>query len=372
MKKRVLALVLATMMAASSMVAYADDVIVLDEDSAFDEAVVEAEAEAEAEAEVAEAVEEAPQEEIVGAEEDWRYLEGEEFTETVILLDEMSEEELLGTNYSLYYSKFTTSGYLEFQPGEKKYALNDSGVDFYRTHVYENGEIQWDNKRTPAGSTIIYNNNSNHKAILYYRYNYEQHTLLTTWHETWKFYDVFPSAVNWQYAAVNYCANKGLMAGTETNKFSPDEKLTRGMFVTVLHRLAHQPKAPSANFKDVYNGKYYTDAVNWAYQKKIVSGVGNNKFAPGNAVTRQEIAKILMGYAQSIGKSTSATGNLGKFSDAGEISGWALNSIKWAVGQGYMSGASKGGKTYVNPKNPATRAEAAAMIQRFAEKNKLV
>lgn len=96
------------------------------------------------------------------------------------------------------------------------------------------------------------------------------------------------------------------MNGTGDTAFSPHGTTTRGMIVTILHRLEDAPKAGGNSFSDVAANQYYTDAVAWAAENNIVTGYGNGKFGPGDTVTREQMAVILLNYAKLKGYDVSA------------------------------------------------------------------
>ena len=125
-------------------------------------------------------------------------------------------------------------------------------------------------------------------------------------------------------------------------------------------------------FTDVENGPgtaWYYDAVLWAQQNGIVSGYGDGTFHPGTNITREQLAVIFYNYAKYKGYDVSATSDLSGFSDAGDVSPWALDAMHWAVGSGIMGGYGDG---ILGPQGTATRAQVAAMLHRFIENNNLV
>jgi len=118
------------------------------------------------------------------------------------------------------------------------------------------------------------------------------------------FGDVKPG--DWFFDDVGFVYTSGLMIGTGTESplFSPDMPMSRAMLVTVLYRLAGSPDAsglPNA-FTDVPEDSWYGSAVAWAAANGITSGVGGNRFAPDDNVTREQAAAILLRYARLIGK----------------------------------------------------------------------
>ena len=170
----------------------------------------------------------------------------------------------------------------------------------------------------------------------------------------------------WYVDAVQYVYEKGMMNGTSATSFSPDETTTRGMIVTMLHRLENEPSATASDFTDVAAGAYYADAVAWAAANGVVNGISETAFAPETAITREQMAAILYRYAQlkgydvSVGEDT----NILSYTDAGQISEYAIPAMQWACGAGLIQGNTA---TTLNPKGNATRAEVATILMRFCE-----
>ena len=170
---------------------------------------------------------------------------------------------------------------------------------------------------------------------------------------------------DWFYSDVRYVVEHGLFHGTTQERFSPNAPMTRGMLVTVLYRLAGSPKAAeNSGFADVAAGKYYADAVSWAAENGIVSGVSDGCFAPDSRVTREQLAAILYRYARDKRYDTGKTADLTGFADYGQISGYAAEALSWANAEGLVNGRSE---TALSPQGQATRAEVAAILHRFAE-----
>ena len=169
----------------------------------------------------------------------------------------------------------------------------------------------------------------------------------------------------WCYSAVRFVSENGLMNGTASDTFSPNSGMTRGMFVTVLYRLSGDTGSYTSSFADVPSGKWYENSVAWATQNDISGGVGNNRFAPDSGITRQQLAVLLYHYAKykgydvSIGEDT----NILSYKDALDISDYAYPALQWACGAGIMNGDSG----YLSPNGPVTRAQVAAMLERFVE-----
>ena len=169
---------------------------------------------------------------------------------------------------------------------------------------------------------------------------------------------------DWFAQAVDFVYAKGLMVGTSDTTFGPYQTLSRAMVTAMLHRLAGTPEAKTATgFGDVAADSWYGAAVAWAAENAVVSGLGDNRFAPLRDVTREQLAVMLFRYARAMGYDVSKTAELSAFADAGEVSDWAKEAMQWAVANGLLAGAD--GK--LMPQGNATRAEAAAVMQRFCQ-----
>ena len=178
------------------------------------------------------------------------------------------------------------------------------------------------------------------------------------------------SADSWYYNAVSYVTSEGLMKGTSEDLFSPGQKLSRAMTVTILHRLAGTPSAgTAASFADVESGSWYDEAVAWAAEHGIVTGYDATHFGPEDYITREQMAAIFCRYAEDAGMDTAAGGSsidlAAVFTDGSEVSPYAQASVKWAVDSGLISGRDDG---TLDPKGTASRAEAAQILQNFCEK----
>ena len=179
---------------------------------------------------------------------------------------------------------------------------------------------------------------------------------------TTPFTDVAENA--WYADAVQYVYEKGIMNGTSATSFSPNETTTRGMIVTMLHRLEDTPSAISSGFTDVSAGAWYADAVAWAAANGVVNGISDSSFAPETAITREQLATILYRYAQLKGYDVSVSGNLSDYADVSQISEYAITAMQWANENGLITGNTA---TTLNPQGNATRAEVATILMRFIE-----
>lgn len=170
----------------------------------------------------------------------------------------------------------------------------------------------------------------------------------------------------WYYDAVKYMVNNGHMAGISKTEFGINRTLTRAQLVTILYRVAGAPSVTGMQkpFTDVENGTWYTDAVIWAANEKVVSGMTTTLFAPNNAITREQLVSILYRYAGAV----SDANGIEKFADADKVSAYAKEAMSWAIENGILCGMEQNGNIYLNPMGNATRAECAAVLQRFLEK----
>lgn len=216
--------------------------------------------------------------------------------------------------------------------------------------------------RTATGDSVhVYNAQ---KADTYYFYMPDQYVsvsaVFTGKYTSVPFNDV--SYGDWYYNAVQFVYSKGIMDGVDYYKFAPNGTITRGMILTMLWRMAGEPfEMPVTSFTDVEIGRYYTTAVAWACRNGIADGMGETKFGPNDAITREELVTLMYRYAQYFGHSCIGTSIEG-FVDAGSVSAYAYNAMCWAYKAGVVTGTTG---SRLNPQGTASRAEAAQMIMSF-------
>lgn len=155
---------------------------------------------------------------------------------------------------------------------------------------------------------------------------------------------------SWFASAVQYVTSSSLMNGTSTTAFSPNANMSRGMLMTVLAR---------------YDGEstdggtvWYEKGMNWAKSKGVSDGS-----APNRNITREQLAAMLYRYAGE----PDGTADLSAYTDAGSVSAYAEKAVQWCVKNGILTGKTS---STLAPKATATRAECAAMLQRFANLTK--
>ena len=158
---------------------------------------------------------------------------------------------------------------------------------------------------------------------------------------------------------MQYAYAGGLMTGVSANEFAPEQTTTRAMIVSMLARLEGVESANNAGFADVSN-EWYATAVNWAANVGVVNGYEDGTFKPNQPITREQLAAILMNYAAYKGEDVSARADLSSYTD--QPSTWAQEAISWSVAEGLLTGVTA---DTLQPQGAATRAQVAAILQRF-------
>ena len=170
----------------------------------------------------------------------------------------------------------------------------------------------------------------------------------------------------WYHEPIDFVVSHGLMKGMGGSRFQPNTSMTRGQLVTVLYRLAGEPAVEGASpFTDVQAGRFYADAVTWAYSNEIAKGVTAGRFMPGSPVTREQMVTFLARFAQWSGLELPVEGSLEDYTDAGSVSAYAEEAMAWAVKNGIIQGMTE---TTLAPKGTATRAQIAAVLMRYCQK----
>lgn len=166
---------------------------------------------------------------------------------------------------------------------------------------------------------------------------------------------------HWARKAIIDAVNKKLMVGTSDLKFSPNEKITRGEFITILGRLGKVDTKKYAEVKDknIEAGKFYTEYMNWAVENKLLPKT--SKAMANEDITREEMAYTLAAYLKLMGDDSS-TLKMVVFDDQKEISDWALGEIEFLVNKGILSGTSN---NKFSPKANLRRAEVAQIISKL-------
>lgn len=172
-------------------------------------------------------------------------------------------------------------------------------------------------------------------------------------------------AGHWAKGDIMDMVDSGVVSGMSADRFAPNNAVTRAQFATLLAN-ALKLKAGSGNpFKDVKQGAWYEDAVKKAYAAGLISGVSADTFKPEKAISREEMAVMLVrakAYALGAKPESLKEGKLPSYSDSTSISGWAKSSVSVAVEAKLMNGRSA---TVFAPKGQTTRAESAVVLKRL-------
>ena len=165
----------------------------------------------------------------------------------------------------------------------------------------------------------------------------------------------------WYHDGIHYCLDEGLMDGVDAGMFAPNATTSRAMIVTILWRLQGSPEAEAEEtFTDVAPGDWYADAIAWAAAEGVAEGYEDGSFRPNDAITREQLAAMLWRYAAS----PETGGDLSAFADGDDTSDWAQQAMSWAVAQGLITGVDS---DRLAPRGPATRAQTATILMRFAQ-----
>ena len=172
---------------------------------------------------------------------------------------------------------------------------------------------------------------------------------------------------HWAEESIRYVTEHGLMNGESETLFAPERSLTRGMLVTILYRLYQNDGGSAVSgespFADVAADAWYAQAVAWAAESGVVTGITDTEFAPDQAVTREQMVTMLQRYVRFTGGTADGdTASLSAYSDAGMVADYAAEAMAWAVEQGIITGMTA--DTLV-PQGTSTRAQIAAVFQRW-------
>ena len=165
----------------------------------------------------------------------------------------------------------------------------------------------------------------------------------------------------WYHDFIDYAVENGLLEGTRPTTMEPNATLIRAQLAQILYNIEDKPAVTGEMvFEDVPASEWFYNPVLWANQNEIINGTSATTFEPLEDISRQDLALMLYRYA---GK-PAVTGDLDGFTDGDQVGDWAEEAMAWAVAEGIVQGDTP---TTLNPTGTATRAEAAAMLQRFLE-----
>lgn len=176
------------------------------------------------------------------------------------------------------------------------------------------------------------------------------------------FVDILPDS--WYYDALVDLHRRGIVLGSG-GYFHPERATTRAEAVAFLYRLAGSPStAGGLHFTDVSPNAWYAHAVHWAQVRNIAQGVAPGRFAPEEAVSREDFALFLYRDRAIKGHDVSARADLAAFSDGDTVAPWAREAVSWAVAEGILQG---GGHRQLSPNAPALRDQCVVMLQRYTQ-----
>ena len=166
---------------------------------------------------------------------------------------------------------------------------------------------------------------------------------------------------HWAYDSILRMTDAGVCQGVSPTKFAPDASITRAAFVCMLARYDGFNAAAyhSSKFKDVPADSWYGPAVAWAAQKGIVSGVSKTSFAPDASLTRENLAVILVNYANYAGKALPRVRQGKLFSDSNRCADYALDAVYTLYRSGIINGTTA---STFSPKAVATRAQCVQLL----------
>lgn len=171
--------------------------------------------------------------------------------------------------------------------------------------------------------------------------------------------DLSPS--QWYYDAVEYTLAQGYFTGMEDGRFCPDQPLSRAQLSQVLWTVGGCLESEGARFTDAGADDWFYPAISWCQQEGLIAGYEDGSFAPDAQLTREQLACVLYRCARRSGASLRPTADLNQYTDAGEVSPWAQDSMRWAVSNRLLN--SDGGA--LRPAAPVTRGELAAALYAY-------
>lgn len=246
--------------------------------------------------------------------------------------------------------------------GSVKVAADGNSITIAADKGYEIADVLINGKSVGAVSSYTFDENDKTREV---KVIFRQKTDVSTAPAV--FSDV--PAAHWAKGSIDYVVAKKLFFGTDTNSFSPNDNMTRAMFVTVMSRFETSlgdkwklSSNPAGGFHDVPADAWYAQAVAWSKGANLVSGIEEGVFAPEAAITREQIAVLLVRYADLCGITLPQKEQAMSFADGNMISPWAQGAVQKAQMAGILHGREDGNFA---AQDYATRAEVAAMLERF-------
>ncbi len=164
---------------------------------------------------------------------------------------------------------------------------------------------------------------------------------------------------HWAESYIERLASQNIITGKSEKSFAPDDKITRAELVTLLYRLSGSQESYSViKFNDVKETDWYVQAISWAEENNIATGVGNGKFSPNEYVSREQTAVFIIRFCEHMGYELKSTEEM-TFSDASDLSVWSEASVLKTQKYGIINGFEDGSFA---PKETSTRAQTAKML----------
>ena len=168
---------------------------------------------------------------------------------------------------------------------------------------------------------------------------------------------------DWYYEYVKDVTEKDLMTGYDDGSFGAVNDLARGEFATILYRMDGSPQISfEPIYPDVTGSWFYSEPVTWANKEQIITGYENGNFGPADKITREQVATIMYRYAKTHDQNLSAHGDYSVFPDGNNVSPFASEAMRWAIGEGIIKGNDNG---TLDPQGNVSRAVCATIISRY-------
>ena len=175
------------------------------------------------------------------------------------------------------------------------------------------------------------------------------------------------SESSWSFPGIDFCYTMDYMAGVGGGRFEPKTPTTRAQIVRIFYHFIGEPEVSGETpFTDL-TADWYKDAVLWAYQTGVTSGVSETAFAPDASVTREQIAVMFLAFANKVlnMRNSGEAADLAAFPDGGRVSSWARDAMADAVSLGLISGVRTDDGTFLCPQSSATREQIATILMGF-------
>lgn len=230
---------------------------------------------------------------------------------------------------------------------------NENASNIQAVYVDDNGNVKWLKGSVYDGV----------EQRLYFRTSH-----FSTYGVGYKTTDIVFDDIesHWAKENIEFVVSRELFKGTSNTSFSPDTAMTRAMFVTVLGRLAEADVSEytKSSFSDVEYDAYYMGYIEWATENGVVEGIGDGKFAPNQAITREQVAVIMANYSKMIGVILPSINAENTYEDNTLISSYAKDATKVMQIAGVIKGNDD---NKFDPQGTATRAMISTVLRRFVE-----